>query len=60
MTNATYTATNTVLYENDNCSKPGDHFALLLFTWDVASFLKSKAYGSSRISGLLSLVRCND
>jgi hypothetical protein len=45
MTNATYTATNTVLYENDNCSKPGDHFALLLFTGDVTSFLKSKSLG---------------
>jgi hypothetical protein len=40
MTNATITATNTVSYENDYCSKPGDHFALLFFAGSVTSFLK--------------------
>lgn len=42
MTNASCTVIKTVTYENDNCSKPGNHFTLLLFAGGIPSFLKRK------------------
>ena len=40
MTHATYTVTKWISYENNNCRKSCDHFALLRFAGGITSFLK--------------------